>query len=131
MKPKLTLNDLTLKDNDNVVLDDVIDGNDVNDKISLLAISELLNMDNLPTITRIKSEQVPILTKLELYADTFNVPFARSLSNNLMKLQISINGLGRRELVQMVKQRDEGIDVKKLTAKDIFRWWYARQYKLQ
>lgn len=123
MKPKLTLNDLTLKDNDNIDRDDVIDGNDVNDKISLLAISELLNMDNLPTITRIKSEQVPIITKLELYADTFNVPFARSLSNNLMKLQISINGLGRRELVQMVKQRDEGIEVKKLTAKDIFRWY--------
>ena len=121
MKPKLTLNDLTLKDNDNVALDEVIDGNDVNDKISLLAISELLNMDNLPTITRIKSEQVPILTKLELYADTFNVPFARSLSNNLMKLQISINGLGRRELVQMVRQRDESVEVKKLTAKDIFR----------
>lgn len=130
MKKTITLNDLTGKDTDNIENENVIVDNDINDKISLLALTELINMDNLPTITRLKVEQVPIITKLNLFADTFKVPFAEQLSNNIMKLQISINGLGRRELVQMVRQRDEVQEVKKLTAKDIFRWYYAR-YKLQ
>lgn len=121
MKKTITLNDLTGKDTDNIDNDVFTDDTGVNDKISLLALTELINMNNLPSITRIKIEQVPILTKLNLFADTFKVPFAEQLSNNIMRLQISINGLGRRELVQMVRQRDEGIDVKKLTAKDIFR----------
>lgn len=122
MKKTITLNDLTGKDTDNIENDDVFtDDTGVNDKISLLALTELINMDNLPTITRIKIDQVPILTKLNLFADTFKVPFAEQLSNNIMRLQISINGLGRRELVQLVRQRDEVAEVKKLTAKDIFR----------
>lgn len=121
MKKTITLNDLTGKDTDNIEHDNIIEDNDINDKISLLALTELINMDNLPTITRLKVEQVPIITKLNLFADTFKVPFAHNLSNNIMKLQISINGLGRRELVQMVRQRDEVQEVKKLTAKDIFR----------
>lgn len=121
MKPKLSINDLTLKDSDNTPENDMFDDNEVNDKISLLAIGELLNMGNLKTITRLKVDQVAKLTKLSLFAETFKIPFAQRLSDNIMKLQISINGLGRRELVQMVRQRDEVAEVKKLTAKDIFR----------
>lgn len=124
IKKKVTMNEMTGKDHDNVERDTLIpDEIEVNDKISLIAISELVNMENLPTITRLKIEQVPTITKLNLFADTFKVPFAKKLSDNIMKLQISINGLGRRELVQMVRQRDEPMieNGKRLTAKDIFR----------
>ena len=74
------------------------------DLVSLIAISELTNLDKLKVITRLKDEQVPLLSKLYMYAETFNIPFIKNLADNILQLQISIRGLGRKELVNIVRE---------------------------
>jgi hypothetical protein len=74
------------------------------DLVSLIAISELTNLEKLKVITRLKDEQVPLLAKLYMYAETFNIPFIRNLADNILQLQISIRGLGRKELVNIVRE---------------------------
>lgn len=93
------------------------------DLISLLAINELLNLDKLKSISRLKSEQIQPLTKLYLFAETFQTDFAKSLADNILQLQISIMGYGRKELVQLVQNRTEVIstDVEKYSSKEVFR----------
>jgi hypothetical protein len=93
-----------------------------NDLISLIAVSELTNLLKLKVISRIKYEQVPLLSKLYLFAETFNVPFVKNLGDNILQLQISVSGLGRRELVSIVKQNDGTIEPQtKINGKEIFR----------
>jgi hypothetical protein len=78
--------------------------NGTSDLVSLIAISELTNLEKLKVITRIKEEQVPILTKLYMYAETFNIPFIKNMADNILQLQVSIRGLGRKELVNIVRE---------------------------
>jgi len=95
---KLKINEL-LEENINEQLE-----NGSSDLVSLIAISELTNLEKLKVITRIKEEQVPILTKLYLYAETFNIPFIKNTADNILQLQVSIRGLGRKELVNIVRE---------------------------
>lgn len=75
------------------------------DGVSLRAIEELLNLDKIKTISRIKLDQVSIITKLFVFSSTFKVSFTDELATNILQLLISVNGLGRQELVQLVQQR--------------------------
>jgi len=90
--------------------------------VSLIAISELTNLDKLKVITRLKEEQVPLLSKLYMYAETFNIPFIKNLADNILQLQISIRGLGRKELVNIVRESTP-VEVKRgiFGTKDVFR----------
>lgn len=74
------------------------------DLVSLIAISELTNLEKLKVITRLKDEQVPQMAKLYMFAETFDIPFIRNLADNILQLQISIRGLGRKELVNIVRE---------------------------
>lgn len=124
VKVKLGFKDLTGKDEDNVPLGESMDsmGGESNDLISLLAISELVNMDKLKTVSRLKLEQVPIITKLYLFSQVFETDYTKILADNILQLQISIKGLGRRELVSLVQQRDNPTqEAQKLSSKDIFK----------
>ena len=96
--------------------------NGTSDLVSLIAISELTNLDKLKVITRLKEEQVPLLSKLYMYAETFNIPFIRNLADNILQLQISIRGLGRKELVNIVRESTPQ-EVKRglFGTKDVFR----------
>lgn len=115
-KKKLELETLT---NPEPFIDDDMGSND---QISLMAIQELLNFEKLKSITRIKPEQVSTITKLYLYATTFKSPFTKILADMILELQISINGLGRKELVALVQKRAEMEQQQiKVTSKDIFR----------
>lgn len=108
---KLTLQDLTGKDEDglyNINLDSSNIDETTQDKISILAVNELLDLKKLKTISRVKPDQITNITKLYLFADTFKTPFARQLADTILQLQISLNGLGRQELVQLVQQRIGG-----------------------
>lgn len=94
----------------------------VSDEISLKAISELFDTKKkLKTISRIKFEQVSIISKLFMYTDTFGTSYTKNLANYMLQLQISVSGLSRREIVQMVQQRSmfEEVPQSKRT-KDIF-----------
>lgn len=117
-KEKLELNDFI----GNQVDDMVENKENHNDLISLLAISELLDLKKIKTISRIKNDQVSNISKLYLYGETFDIPFVKNLADNILQLQISINGLGRKELVQLVQQRFSDIEIEKnVKSKDIFR----------
>jgi len=124
VKKKLGFKDLTGKDEDNIPLDEGVpsidsDGNDI---ISLMAISELVNMGKLKTVSRLKIEQIPNITKLYLFSQVFDTDYTKMLADNILQLQISIKGLGRRELVSLVQQRDNpSQEVTKLSSKDIFK----------
>lgn len=117
MAKKLELEELT-NNNLKVSMDDPQN----NDLISMMAIQELLNLKKLKTITRIKPEQVSNISKLYIFSQTFNTGFTKNLADMILQLQISINGLGRKELVQLVQKREEMLtETKRLTSKDIFR----------
>ena len=96
--------------------------NGSSDLVSLIAISELTNLYKLKVITRIKEEQVPILTKLYMYAETFNIPFIKNMADNILQLQVSIRGLGRKELVNIVRESTPS-EVKRglFGTKEVFR----------
>jgi hypothetical protein len=119
----LTLPQMTKKDIDNtdIVNTDMDLDNEVNDKIALKVVDELLDLTKLKTISRLKPEQISNIVKLYLFAETFKAPFTKSLADNILQLQISLNGYGRKELVQLVQQRANGIIEKPITSKDIFR----------
>lgn len=124
VKKKLGFRDLTGKDEDNIPLDEGVPSidSDGNDLISLMAISELVNMGKLKTVSRLKIEQIPNITKLYLFSQVFDTDYTKMLADNILQLQISIKGLGRRELVSLVQQRDNpSQEVVKLSSKDIFK----------
>ena len=99
------------------------DNRERNDEIASKAIDELLDPKKLKTISRVKFDQVGILSKLYLFADIFDVDLTKNLADLILKLQISTNGLGRKELVQLVQQRTDIFDMSqvKKSSKDIFR----------
>lgn len=96
--------------------------NGSSDLVSLIAISELTNLNKLKVITRLKDEQIPLLTKLYMFAETFNIPFMKNMADNILQLQISIRGLGRKELVNIVRESTPQ-EVKRglFGPKDVFR----------
>ena len=119
---KLTLPEMTKRDetdNTNITIENPPDT--FNDEIALRAVEELLDISKLKTISRIKPTQVANLTKLYLFAETFKAPFTKVLADNILQLQISINGFGRQELVQLVQQRNNMMIEKPITSKDIFK----------
>lgn len=114
---KLNFNDLINPQVDEGITDNT-------DVIKLIAVNHLLSKDNLKTNTRIKQRQVSQLSKLYLYSDVFKIPFVKSLADNILELQISINGLGRKELVELVGKVYNPFDVTEPDSKgkkDIFR----------
>ncbi len=122
---KLNLTDFTGRDENNIKIDELIEkqiDDTKDDLISLLALQELLGEKNLKRVSRIKDTQVPALTKLFLFGDIFESDIATSLADYILNLQISIRGLGRKELVSLVQKRvDNAIEDIPLTKKGLFR----------
>lgn len=122
---KLNLTDFTGRDENNIKIDELIDrqiDEAKDDLISLLALQELLGEKNLKRVSRIKDTQVPALTKLFMFGDIFESDTATSLADYILNLQISIRGLGRKELVSLVQKRDDNIvEEIPLTKKGLFR----------
>ncbi len=122
---KLNLTDFTGRDENNIKIDELIEkqiDDTKDDLISLLALQELLGEKNLKRVSRIKDTQVPALTKLFLFGDIFESDIATSLADYILNLQISIRGLGRKELVSLVQKRvDNAIEEIPLTKKGLFR----------
>jgi hypothetical protein len=125
MSKKLNLTDFTGRDENNIKIDELIEKQieeAKDDLISLLALQELLGEKNLKRVSRIKDTQVPALTKLFMFGDIFQSDTATSLADYILNLQISIRGLGRKELVSLVQKRDDNIvEEIPLTKKGLFR----------
>lgn len=115
--------------NDKLKIDELLEENiseqlesGSSDLVSLIAISELTNLEKIKVITRLKEEQVPLLVKLYMYAETFNVPFIKNMADNILQLQVSIKGLGRKELVNIVRESTPTETKRGLFGtKDVFR----------
>ena len=122
---KLNLTDFTGRDENNIKIDELIEKQieeAKDDLISLLALQELLGEKNLKRVSRIKDTQVPALTKLFMFGDIFESDTATSLADYILNLQISIRGLGRKELVSLVQKRDDNvIEEIPLSKKGLFR----------
>jgi hypothetical protein len=122
---KLNLTDFTGRDENNIKIDELIEkqiDEAKDDLISLLALQELLGEKNLKRVSRIKDTQVPALTKLFMFGDIFESDTATSLADYILNLQISIRGLGRKELVSLVQKRDDNlVEEIPLTKKGLFR----------
>ena len=123
---KLNLKDMTQTDEEQKIYQQLSnqEKNDTHDLVSIMAIQELLNKKKLKTISRVKFEQVQALTRLYMFDSFFKVPFLKKLADEILQLQISVSGLGRKELVQLVQQRDSIMDTelsKIKSSKDIFR----------
>ena len=115
--------------NDKLKIDELLEENiseqlesGSSDLVSLIAISELTNLEKLKVITRLKDVQVPQMAKLYMFAETFDIPFIRNLADNILQLQISIRGLGRKELVNIVRDSTPSETKRGLfERKDVFR----------
>ena len=120
---KLTHNEMTGKDDDGTETINVINEAEqpYNDEIAMRAVNELFNAGNLESNSRIKPEQVLNLSRLYAFSEIFSVSLPRLLADHILKLQISLNGYGRQEIVQLVQQRNMGIIEKPITSKDIFK----------
>lgn len=92
------------------------------DYISAVALQELLNDNKIKQNSRINKAQVNPLTKLTIFAELFNVDTAKSLVDTILKLQVSLYGRGRREMVEIAsKQTYNDTDTSKNSWKDVFR----------
>ena len=122
MKPKTETETLTLQDLISNKTEEVIE-NEGSDLVSLIAIAELTNLKKLKTITRLKPEQIPIMTKLYIYGERFGIPFMKSFADNIAELQVSYHGLGRKELVNVVNQAQPQDPIRKslFASKEVFR----------
>ena len=117
---KLSMDEMTQDQYANVLK---VDDNAPSDKISEMAITELFDPKKLKNNSRIKFEQVKFLTKLEMYAQVYDIPLCHDIVKEILNLQISVDGLGRKEVVQLVQQRSgmEELQSQRRINKDVFR----------
>lgn len=123
MKNKKEINNLDLQTLLSERQEESINTATAGELVSLIAMNELTNRDNIKLTSRIKEEQVLILTKLNLFSEIFDIDFVKSLANNILELQVSIKGLGRKELVRVVNSSipDEIVKRGMFERKDVFR----------
>ena len=119
----LTFNELTLSDFDNVNFEDVVEKAMGIDPISLLTLDHLTSDKKLKTVSRIKEKQVVNLTKLYTFSEVYNTTLTKSIADNILKLQISLGGQGRKEMVRMAQQSDSYIETveDQVTKKGLFK----------
>ena len=92
------------------------------DFISAVALQELLDDSKIKQNSRINKNQVNPLTKLTIFAELFNVGTAKTLVDTILKLQVSLYGRGRKEMVEIAsKQTYNDNDTSKNSWKDVFR----------
>lgn len=121
---KIGIKDMTVQPTDDLIYSQIAQQEDKpTDEISMAAIGELLNNKKLKANSRLKFEQVSLISKLFMFSEVFGEKFPKQLANLILELQISVNGLGRRELVQLVQQRNMMLDMQeqRKPAKEIFR----------
>lgn len=123
MKNEVKDNQLTLEELLDNQRKEVVNNATASELVSLIAIDNLTNEDKINMTSRIKEEQVPILVKLDLFAETFEVPFTKRLALLIKTNQVSIRGLGRKELVKVVNQYQTEETVKRgiFERKEVFR----------
>ena len=81
---------------------EVIDLNN-NDELREKAIESLFEDKHLFKNSRVKNNDILKLARLKLYGDYFSRSLVDKLIKYVLQLRISVNGLGRKEVVELVK----------------------------
>lgn len=82
---------------------EIIDVLDNNDELREKAIESLFEDKHLFKNTRIKNSDIMKLVKLKLYGEYYGLTMIDKLIKYILQLRISVNGLGRKEVVELVK----------------------------
>ena len=80
-----------------------IDLMDTNDELREKAIESLFEDKHLFKNSRIKNSDIMKIARLKLYGDFYNLSLVDKLIKYILQLRISVNGLGRKEVVELVK----------------------------
>lgn len=101
--------------------------NDNNDELREKAIESLFEDKHLFKNSRIKNQDILKLAKLKLYGDYYNLSLIDRLIKYILQLRISVNGLGRKEVVELVKTDvfTSNIMETKNNSRGVFRWLNA------
>lgn len=103
---------------------EVIDLLDNKDELREKAIEALFEDKNLLKNTRVKNSDILKLARLKLYGDFYNLSLVDRFIKYILQLRISVNGLGRKEIVELVKTdvfTSNLTDVRD-NSRGVFRW---------
>ena len=103
---------------------EIIDVLDKNDELTEKAIESLFEDKHLFKNSRVKNNDILKLTRLKLYGDYYNLSLIDKLIKYILQLRISVNGLGRKEVVELVKTDvfTSNIVEPKTNSRGVFRW---------
>jgi len=82
---------------------EIIDIINNNDELREKAIESLFEDKHLFKNSRIKNSDIMKIARLKLYGDFYNLNLIDKLIKYILQLRISVNGLGRKEVVELVK----------------------------
>lgn len=82
---------------------EIIDLMDGKDELREKAIESLFEDKHLFKNSRIKNNDIMKIARLKLYGDFYNLSLIDKLIKYVLQLRISVNGLGRKEVVELVK----------------------------
>ena len=82
---------------------EIIDLMNTNDELREKAIESLFEDKHLFKNSRIKNSDIMKIARLKLYGDFYNLTLIDKLIKYVLQLRISVNGLGRKEVVELVK----------------------------
>lgn len=102
---------------------EVIDLLDNKDELREKAIEALFEDKNLFKNTRVKNNDILKLARLKLYGDFYNLSLIDRFIKYILQLRISVNGLGRKEIVELVKTDVFTSNiVEPNNSRGVFRW---------
>ena len=82
---------------------EIIDVLNSNDELIEKAIESLFEDKHLFKNSRVKNGDILKLARLKLFGDYYNLALVDKLIKYILQLRISVNGLGRKEIVELVK----------------------------
>ncbi len=82
---------------------EIIDVLNNSDELREKAIESLFEDKHLFKNSRIKNNDIMKIARLKLYGDFYNLTLIDKLIKYVLQLRISVNGLGRKEIVELVK----------------------------
>ena len=95
----------------------------IDDDLRLKVINHLLDMNNNTLVnSRLNKKQVNTIAKLLTFSRVYKNDYTLKLAYDVLKLQVSLQGLGRKELVRILQTTSdyEPTESKK-SFKDVFR----------
>lgn len=106
---------------------EIIDILNNNDELREKAIESLFEDKHLFKNSRIKNSDIMKIARLKLYGDFYNLTLIDKLIKYVLQLRISVNGLGRKEIVELVKTDvfTSNLVEPKNNSRGVFRWWLS------